>query len=187
MYVRFPASSGWMTLPEFRPWVVPNSSPPKRRAPSSVPNAVFRPRRATAMPRKPTLLNGTSRLTVVVEVAEHVHRSGQSCEGAGDRHRANEVLLHADAAIRGGFRVEADCLHLVAEGRAVEEDPEDDERSEGDEDPDVETLEALGAPEDGQLCALRDGVGHRGGTDRSSSAADRRRRTARTPDRWRSS
>ncbi len=95
-------------------------------------------------------------LTVVVEVTEHVHRAGQAGERAGDRHRADQVLLHADAAVRSRVRVEADRPHLVAERRPVEQDPEDDERSERDEDPDVEALEALGAPEDGQLRARRD-------------------------------
>ena len=76
----------------------------------------------------------------VVEVAEHVEAAGEPRERTRDRHRADEVLLHADAAVRSGLRVEADRAHLVAERRPVQQDPEDDERRERDEEADVEAL-----------------------------------------------
>src|SRR5438067_1055884 len=50
----------------------------------------------------------------VVQVAEHVESARESGESSGDRHRANEVLLDADAAVRGSIRIEADRAHLVA-------------------------------------------------------------------------
>ena len=87
-------------------------------------------------------------LPVVVEVAEHVYRSGEARERAGDRHRADEVLLHVDAPVRSRIGVEADGAHLIAERRPVEQRPEDHQACERDEDADVEALEALRSPED---------------------------------------
>ena len=66
---------------------------------------------------------------------------------ARDRHRADVVLLHVDPAVRRGVRVEAHRAHLVPERRPVEQHPEDDDGRKRDEDADVQTLEALRAPE----------------------------------------
>ena len=112
----------------------------EERAARPVPSAVLRPSSATAMPEEADVRHGNVGDAEVVEVTEHVEAAGEAGERAGDRHRANEVLLHADTAVRGGFRVEADRAHLVAERRPVENHPEDDERGERDEEPDVEPL-----------------------------------------------
>ena len=110
------------------------------------------------MPRKPTELTGMSDLAEVVEVADHVERACEPGERARDRHRTDEVLLHVDAAVRGGLGVEADRTHLVPGGRPVEDEIEDDERGERDEEPDVQALELLLAPEDRQLRGVGDVV-----------------------------
>ena len=102
---------------------MPKRSAPKRSAPRPVPTAVLRPSSATAIPRKPTDRHGDVGDAEVVEVAEHVEAAGEPGERAGDRHRANQVLLHADAAVGGRVRVEADGAHLVAERRPVEQQP----------------------------------------------------------------
>ena len=52
---------------------------------------------------------------------------------ARDRHREEVVARDADAAVARGLRVEADRAHLVAERRAVEDEPVDDERADRDE------------------------------------------------------
>src|SRR5215210_2016226 len=93
---------------------------------------------------------------VLVLVAEHVEPAREAGERAGDRHRANVVDPYLDAPVRGGRRVVADRAHLVAERRAVEDQPEDYERRDGDEEADVEALEVGVAPEDRQLRALGD-------------------------------
>ena len=90
-----------------------------------------------------------------VEVAEHVEAAGEAGERARDRHRADQVLAHADAAVVRRVRVEADGAHLVAERRPVEEQPEDDERGDRDEEADVQALQVLVAPEDRQLAPTR--------------------------------
>src|SRR5262249_61296198 len=59
MYVRLVAACGSIT-PDWSPWVVPKSSAPKRSAPSRMPGAVFLPRSATAIPRKPICEAGLS-------------------------------------------------------------------------------------------------------------------------------
>ena len=98
------------------------------------------------MPMKPTWLTGDVERAVVVEVAEHVDGARETRERARDRHRADQVLLHVDAAVRSRLGVEADGANLVAERRAVDQRPEDDERGDGDEEADVEALEALSSP-----------------------------------------
>ena len=105
----------------------------------------------------------------------------QAGERAGDRHRADEVLLHVDPAVRGRVGIEADGPHLVAERRAVDQRPEDDERGDGDEEADVEPLEALRRPRrPGAARCWRSGSTPDSSAG-SSSGADRRRRRARTP------
>ena len=61
--------------------------------------------------------------------AEDVERAGEAGEHARDRHREEVVARDADAAVAGGLGVEADGAHLVAERRAVEDQPVDDERA----------------------------------------------------------
>ena len=58
-----------------------------------MPTAVLRPSSATAMPRKPIARHRDVGDAEAVEVAEHVEPAGEAREGAGDRHRADEVLL----------------------------------------------------------------------------------------------
>ena len=91
-----------------------------------------------------------------VEVAEHVEPAREAGERAGDRHRADQVLAHADPAVVRRVGVEADRAHLVAERRPVQEQPEDDERRDRDEEADVQALELLVAPEHRQLRRVGD-------------------------------
>ena len=103
---------------------------------------------------------------------------------AGDRHRADEVLLDVDAAVRRRLGVEADRTHLVAERRSVEDEPEDDERGERDEEADVEALQLLLAPEHGQLRRVGDVVRDRhrlvGGVLQRPAVAEEPRRRPRS-------
>src|SRR5207302_6499532 len=46
-------------------------------------------------------------LRPLVEVAQHVDRAREARERAGDRHRTDDVLLHADAAVGGCVWTEA--------------------------------------------------------------------------------
>ena len=186
MYVRFPARPGSITL-DCRPWVVPKSSAPKSSAPRTTPTAVLRPSSATAMPRKPTGRDRDVGDAEAVEAAEHVEPAGEAGERARDRHRADQVLAHADPAVARRLGVEADGAHLVAERRPVEDQPEDDERGDRDEEPDVEPLQLLVAPEDGQLRAVGDVVRDRQRRVRRCSGAARRSRTGTCRPRSRSS
>src|SRR2546429_357728 len=86
---------------------------------------------------------------VVRGAAEHVDPAGETRKGPGDRHRADQVLPHVDAAVRGGVGIETHRLDLVTERRPVEERPEDDEGGERDEDADVDALKPLRTPEIG--------------------------------------
>ena len=119
--------------------------------------------------------------------AEHVERAGQPGEQPADGHHEDVVLADAHAAVAGGLGVEADRAHLVADRRAVQEDPEDDHRGERDEEPDVQALQHRVAPEHGQLGALHDVVGDRNRLLGRRSAAGRRARTGRRRPRARSS
>ena len=147
MYVRLPASSGWMTALELRPCVVPKSSPPKSSAPSSDADGGVAAEQGDSDAEEAHLAErDVERAELVVRYAEHVDRAGETREGAGDRHRADQVLLHVDAAVRRRVGVEADRLDLVPERRPVEERPEDDEGGERDEEADVDALEPLHRP-----------------------------------------
>ena len=99
----------------------------------------------------------------MVLVAEHVEGAGEAGERAGDPHRADEVLLDPDPAVGGGVGVEPDGSHLVPEGRAVEDEPEHDECDQRDEEADVQPLQFLLSPEDGQPSACSDVVRDRHG------------------------
>ena len=90
--------------------------------------------------------------------AEDVDRAAEARERAGDRHRVDVVARDVDAAVARRLGVEADRAHLVAERRAVQREPEDDERAERDEEPDVERLELRVAPERRQQAARLDVV-----------------------------
>ena len=109
--------------------------------------------------------------------AEDVDRAAEPGERAGDRHRVDVVARDVDAAVARGLGVEADGAHLVAERRAVEDHPEDDERAERDEEADVERLELRVAPEVGSLPLGDDVVRDRAPRRRRCSAAGRRGRT----------
>ena len=139
----------------WRPWDVPKSRAPNSSAAKKTPTAVFRPSSATAIPRKPTCETGMSRRRDAELPAEHVDRAGEAGERARDRHRQEVVLLDVDAAVARRLGVEADRAHLEAERRAVEDDPEDDERADRDEEADVEPLQVRVAPEDRQVRVLR--------------------------------
>ena len=93
--------------------------------------------------------------------AEHVQRARQPGEGAAHRHHEDVVAADVDAAVARRLGIEADRAHLVAGRGAVEDDPEHEHRREGDEDPDVQALQLGIAPEDVQLGARDDVVGHR--------------------------
>ena len=90
--------------------------------------------------------------------AEDVDRAAEPGERAGDRHRVDVVARDVDAAVARRLGVEADRAHLVAERRAVQDQPEDDERAERDEEPDVQRLQLRVAPERRQLAARHDVV-----------------------------
>ena len=107
-------------------------------------------------------------------------------ERARDRHREEVVPRDRDAAVASGLGIEADRAHLVAEGRAVDDDPVDDEHRERDEDPDREALQEREAPEDRQLRAFGDVVRDRDG-DLARPAAGRPARRGTRPPRSRSS
>ena len=81
--------------------------------------------------------------------AEHVDRACEPGEHARDGHREEVIPRDGDASVAGRLGVEANCPDLVAERRPVDDDPERDERREGDEHPDVEALEDRVSPEDG--------------------------------------
>ena len=83
--------------------------------------------------------------------AEHVDAARKAGKGARDRHREQVVPLDADPAVAGRLGVEPDRPDLEAERRAVEDRPEDDQRTDRDEEPDVEPLQDGVAPEDGEV------------------------------------
>ena len=82
-------------------------------------------------------------------------------EQAADRHHEHVVLGDAHAAVAGRLGVEADGAHLVAGGRAVQDQPEHHHRRERDEQADVQALEHRVAPEHRQVRRLDDVVGDR--------------------------
>ena len=111
-------------------------------------------------------------------------RAGEPGERTRDRHRPDEVLLHVDAAVRRGLRVEADGAHLVPGGRPVEHEIEDDERGERDEEADVQSLELLVAPEDRELRRVGDVVRDRQRLVGGVLQAGRRHRRATSRSRY---
>ena len=176
-----PASSGSMTFDE-RPCVVPKRSAPKRSAPKPTPTAVLRPSSATAMPEEADRADGDVGCAEVVEVAEHVERAGEAGEGAGDRHRADQVLLHADPAVGRRLRVEPDRAHLVAERRPVEEQRRRRRARRARRRSRCGGPAGPARPRRPAACALvGDVVRDRDGRCWRSSAAGRRRRRARSP------
>jgi hypothetical protein len=87
--------------------------------------------------------------------AEHVHRAPESGEGAGDGHCQEVAPPDVDAAITRCVWAVADRAHLVAEGRAVEDERVHDQRDDPDEEADVGALKDPDAPEGRQLAARR--------------------------------
>ena len=73
--------------------------------------------------------------------AEDVERGRHAGERAADQHDANPGSADVHPGVARCLRVEADRASLVAEPRAVDQQPEHDRERERDEDPDVEPLE----------------------------------------------
>ena len=145
--VRLPASSGWKTSGSRLRVDVPLSSAPKSSARERHADRRVPPQQRDRDPDE------ADRRVLDVDhaepelPAEHVERAADPRERAGDRHREEIAPPHGDAAVAGRLGVEADRAHLVAERRAVQHHPVDDERRDRDEEADVEPLQHRVAPE----------------------------------------
>ena len=140
---------------------VPVSSAPNSSAENSVPTAVLRPSRATAMPRKPTSEIWTSLVATRNCQPSTSSEPASPANSAADRHHEHVVAADRDARRPRRLGVEADRADLEAGARAVEDHPEHEQHRERDEQADVQALQLGIAPEHRQLGPLDDVVGHR--------------------------
>ena len=89
------------------------------------------------------------------ETPEEAAQSGTLIASIALKQRAGGIAIPAAtvviAFLMGGLGAEADRAHLVAERRPVEDEVEDDESGERDEEADVQPLQLLLSPEDGEL------------------------------------
>ena len=156
--VRFPASSRLDHVLDRRVAASRCPAGARRRGArrSGTPIAELRPSSATAIPMKPiceTWMSSTPSRNCQPRMSIAPASPAKVPEIA----IASDVApLHVHAAVAGRLRVEARRPHLVAEGRPVEDQPEDDGRGERDEEADVQSLEHRVAPEDRQVGALGD-------------------------------